>query len=68
MCYYYYCYYRPARRRGVYLSYRDLQLYCSRPVIGLLEVFLLCFSSCSRRCTLSLSREGEGQRDSEIDL
>jgi len=42
------------RRGGVYLSYRDLQLYCSRPVIGLLEVFLLCFSSCYSRCTLSL--------------
>lgn len=30
-------------RRGLYVSYRDLQLYCSRPVIGLLGVFALCF-------------------------
>lgn len=28
------------RRRGVYLSYRDLQLYCSQPVIGLLGEYL----------------------------
>jgi len=51
------------RRGGVYLSYRDLQLYCSRPVIGLLEVFLLCFSSCySRCCTPSLHSNKGRQR------
>jgi len=49
------------RRGGVYLSYRDLQLYCSRPVIGLLEVFLLCFSSCYSRCTPS-SHRNKGRR------
>lgn len=37
------------RQGGVYLSYRDLQLYCSQPVIGLLEVFAysLFFSFCT---------------------